>query len=172
MPSWLQQSANGKNGKVSHDCLWIQINRNSDTWTTKRILQSIKSTLPSVNLVRLSFIYYTIIMNTIELLKTLRIRDKEIAKTLWVQVAQLNRRQNKLQQPSEESKTQLKNYARVLINHLQLLIFEEEWTIPTNIPTETTTDDSEQELHDTKPLSEDIQEEQLTVKPATKTKKK
>ncbi len=111
-------------------------------------------------------------MNTIELLKTLRIRDKEIAKTLWVQVAQLNRRQNQLQQPSEESKTQLKNYARVLINHLQLLIFEEEWTIPTNIPTETTTDNSEQELHDTKPLSEDIQEEQPTIKTATKTKKK
>ncbi len=111
-------------------------------------------------------------MNTIELLKTLRIRDKEIAKTLWVQVAQLNRRQNKLQQPSEESKTQLKNFARGLINHLQLLIFEEEWTIPTNIPTETTTDDSEQELHDTKPLSEDIQEEQPTIKPTTKTKKK
>jgi hypothetical protein len=44
--------------------------------------------------------------------------------------------------------------------------------IPTNIPTETTTDDSEQELHDIKPLSEDIQEEQSTVKPATKTKKK
>jgi len=44
--------------------------------------------------------------------------------------------------------------------------------IPTNIPTELTTDDSEQELHDTKPLSEDIQEEQPIVKTATKTKKK
>ena len=111
-------------------------------------------------------------MNTIELLKTLRIRDKEIAKTLWVQVAQLNRRQNQLQQPSEESKTQLKNYAKGLVHHLQQLIFEEEWITPTNIPTETTTDDSEQELHDTKPVSEDIKEEQPTIKPTNKTKKK
>ncbi len=111
-------------------------------------------------------------MNTIELLKTLRIRDKQIAQTLWVQVAQLNRRQNQLQQPSEESKTQLKNYARGLINHLQLLIFEEEWITPTNIPTETTTDDSEQEPNETKPVSEDIKEEQPTIKPTTKTKKK
>lgn len=111
-------------------------------------------------------------MNTIELLKTLRIRDKQIAQTLWVQVAQLNRRQNQLQQPSEESKTQLKNYAKGLIHHLQQLIFEEEWTIPTNIPTETTTDDSEQEPNETKPVSEGIKEEQSTNKPTTKTKKK
>ena len=111
-------------------------------------------------------------MNTIELLKTLRIRDKQIAQTLWVQVAQLNRRQNQLQQPSEESKTQLKNYAKGLIHHLQQLIFEEEWTIPTNIPSETTTDDSEQEPNETKPVSEDIKEEQPTIKPTTKTKKK
>jgi hemerythrin-like domain-containing protein len=111
-------------------------------------------------------------MNTIELLKTLRIRDKQIAQTLWVQVAQLNRRQNQLQQPSEESKTQLKNYAKGLIHHLQQLIFEEEWSIPTNIPTETTTDDSEQEPNETKPVSEDIKEEQSTNKPTTKTKKK
>lgn len=112
-------------------------------------------------------------MNTIELLKTLRIRDKEIAKTLWVQVAQLNRRQNKLQQPSEESKTQLKNYARGLIHHLQVLIFEEDETeLPTNIPIETTNNDSQEIPDDTKPLSEDIQEEQPIVKTATKTKKK
>lgn len=111
-------------------------------------------------------------MNTIELLKTLRIRDKQIAQTLWVQVAQLNRRQNQLQQPSEESKTQLKNYAKGLVHHLQQLIFEEEWITPTNIPTETTTDDSEQEPNETKPVSEDIKEEQPTNKPTTKTKKK
>ena len=111
-------------------------------------------------------------MNTIELLKTLRIRDKQIAQTLWVQVAQLNRRQNQLQQPSEESKTQLKNYAKGLIHHLQQLIFEEEWTIPTNIPSETTTDDSEQEPNETKPVSEDIKEEQPTIKPTTTTQKK
>lgn len=67
-------------------------------------------------------------MNTIELLKTLRIRDKQIAQTLWVQVAQLNRRQSQLQQPSEESKTQLKNYAKSFINKLQLLILNEDDT--------------------------------------------
>lgn len=111
-------------------------------------------------------------MNTIELLKTLRIRDKQIAEMMGVKVAQLNRRQNQLQQPSEESKTHLKNYARGLIHHLQLLIFEEEWITTTNIPTETITDDSEQIPADTKPVSEDIQEEQAIDKPTAKTKKK
>ena len=111
-------------------------------------------------------------MNITELLKTLRIRDKDIADAMGVRVAQLNRRQKQLQQPSEESKTQLKNYTKDLIHRLQLLICEEEWTISTNIPIETTTDDSEQELVDSKPVLEDIYEEQPIDKPTTNTNKK
>ena len=112
-------------------------------------------------------------MNTIELLKTLRIRDKQIAETMGVKVAQLNRRQKQIQQPSEESKTQLRNYARGLIHQLQVLIFEEEETeLPTNIPTETINDDSQEIPDDSKPIAEDITEEETTYKPVTKTKKK
>lgn len=101
-------------------------------------------------------------MNIIELLKTLRIRDKDIAKAMGVKVAQLNRRQKQIQQPSEESIKHLKNYATGLIIHLQLLVdgkgeqtnepIQQENTAPEEIPNEG------------KPQTDDANETKIKVK--------
>lgn len=104
-------------------------------------------------------------MNIIELLKTLRIRDKDIADVMGVRVAQLNRRQKQIQQPSDESKTQLRNYAKDLIHRLQMLILEVDEE--TTIAPEQETKDSQETINEDKPQIEDIEE----LKPTTKKKK-
>lgn len=107
-------------------------------------------------------------MNTIELLKTLRTRDKHIADALGVKVAQLNRRQKQIQQPSEESIQQLRIYTIELIQRLQQFL-ESEPLIPT---IQESHDQNKQEDNDSKPLSEDNNEPIQATKRVTKSKKK
>lgn len=63
-------------------------------------------------------------MNVPQLLKTLRMRDKQLAEKLNIKVAQLNRRQKEIQQPNEENKKQLIDHVVWLIAELQRLIHD------------------------------------------------
>lgn len=103
-------------------------------------------------------------MNIIELLKTLRIRDKQIAESLGVKVAQLNRRQKQIQQPSDESVQQLRMYAKDLIHRLQTLVLEAESEEPTDTHTKEDISQSEEIPNEGKPQTDDINETKIKVK--------
>lgn len=119
-----EQGTNEKNRKLSDNGLYVQRHSKSNSWATERILQSIKDFIPSGSLLDTAFfilISYTT-MNVPQLLKTLRMRDKQLAEKLNIKVAQLNRRQKEIQQPNEENKKQLIDHVVWLIAELQRLI--------------------------------------------------
>ncbi len=58
-------------------------------------------------------------MNVSELLTTLRKRDRDIAVAMGIKVAQLNRRQKKIQTPSDESEIKIREFVESHISELQ-----------------------------------------------------
>jgi hypothetical protein len=105
-------------------------------------------------------------MNVPQLLKTLRMRDKQLAEKLNIKVAQLNRRQKEIQQPNEENKKQLIDHVVWLIAELQRLI--QDTRTPTQetepvdqLPTETSTDTQPQE-------AQEIPDQETPIQPTKK----
>lgn len=58
-------------------------------------------------------------MNVPALLLTLRKRDRDIAQAMGIKVAQLNRRQKKIQEPSDESFVKIREFVESHISELQ-----------------------------------------------------
>ncbi|HNG97373.1 MAG TPA: hypothetical protein PLW93_03815 [Candidatus Absconditabacterales bacterium] len=58
-------------------------------------------------------------MNVPALLTTLRKRDRDIAIEMGIKVAQLNRRQKKIQAPSDESEVKIREFVENHISELQ-----------------------------------------------------
>lgn len=58
-------------------------------------------------------------MNVPALLLTLRKRDRDIAQTMGIKVAQLNRWQKKIQEPSDESFVKIREFVESHISELQ-----------------------------------------------------
>lgn len=58
-------------------------------------------------------------MNVPQILKTIRMRDKQIADAMGVKVAQISRRQKQIQQPSDDNKVKLKQFIESHILTLQ-----------------------------------------------------
>lgn len=58
-------------------------------------------------------------MNVPALLTTLRKRDRDIAIEMGIKVAQLNRRQKKIQEPSDESFVKIREFIESHISELQ-----------------------------------------------------
>ena len=70
-------------------------------------------------------------MNVSALLLTLRKRDRDIAQTMGIKVAQLNRWQKKIQEPSDESFVKIREFVENHILELQkFLNWEQEKTTP------------------------------------------
>ncbi len=68
-------------------------------------------------------------MNVPALLLNLRKRDRDIAEAMWIKVAQLNRWQKKIQEPSDESQIKIREYVLDHISWLQkFLNWEQEKT--------------------------------------------
>lgn len=70
-------------------------------------------------------------MNVPALLLTLRKRDRDIAQTMGIKVAQLNRWQKKIQEPSDESFVKIREFVESHISELQkFLNWEQEKATP------------------------------------------
>jgi transcriptional regulator with XRE-family HTH domain len=89
-------------------------------------------------------------MNVPQILKTIRMRDKQIADAMGVKVAQISRRQKEIQQPSDDKKVKLREFIEKHILTLQQYLDGERTTTaePIEQPTqeaETTPDTDTQE---------------------------
>lgn len=88
-------------------------------------------------------------MNVPALLLTLRKRDRDIAQTMGIKVAQLNRWQKKIQEPSDESFVKIREFVENHISELQKFL---DGTI------EKTTSVEEVAVEKSEPVIEEVEE--------------
>ncbi|MEI6425885.1 MAG: hypothetical protein WCO66_00885 [Candidatus Absconditabacteria bacterium] len=93
-------------------------------------------------------------MNVSALLLTLRKRDKDIAVAMGIKVAQLNRRQKKIQTPSDESEVKIREFVENHISELQKFL---DGTIEKTTPIE------EVAIKEPEPVIEKIEEPAVEV---------
>ena len=93
-------------------------------------------------------------MNVPALLLTLRKRDRDIAVAMGIKVAQLNRWQKKIQEPSDESFVKIREFVESHISELQKFL---DGTIEKTTPVE------EVAMKEPEPIIEEVEETELEV---------
>jgi transcriptional regulator with XRE-family HTH domain len=93
-------------------------------------------------------------MNVPALLLTLRKRDRDIAQSMGIKVAQLNRWQKKIQEPSDESFVKIREFVESHISELQKFL---DGTIEKTTPVE------EVAIKEPEPIIEEVEEPELEV---------
>lgn len=93
-------------------------------------------------------------MNVPALLLTLRKRDRDIAQAMGIKVAQLNRWQKKIQEPSDESFVKIREFVESHISELQKFL---DWSVEKTTPIE------EVAIKEPEPMIEKIEEPEVEV---------